>query len=318
MIMVLQLCLFKNSLCILNISPHTATCTHTHTCTYALTQCLTCCLHTCKHILWYTIWKAYTYTFWLSHTPHTSLCTLHTHTHSCIHTVKCRHSPIHSNTHSQLTLILMHTHTFTHWYTLRCSHAHTHIHTSLFHIYTHSHTHFLLQVCTPTSTCSHVHIAHSLPPHLLSHLHKNRSTLSHRHTLPSIHAQLLHSHLQCSRPSIIDVKTRPRRSPGGPAGGLPHCLLTPGQGPSSPASPNWAGQAGDPKVNFKERKWPSIRLNSPAGLLAAPNPTFRSQILPPGTSSFMLNIFCMVTWISSNTRETHESLGITVEELKVK
>ena len=31
----------------------------------------------------------------------------------------------------------------------------------------------------------------------------------------------------------------------------------------------------------------------------------------------MLNIFCMVTWISSNTRETHESLRITVEELKV-
>lgn len=168
---------------------------------------------------------------------------------------------------------------------------------------------------------------HTYSLHTCSHTltQKHKHTLTPTHTLPSIHTQLLRSHLLCSRlklgrkrPSIIDVKTRPRRFPGAPTGGPPPCCLTPGQCPSSPASPNSAGQAGDPKVNFKERKWPSIRLNSPAGLLAAPNPTFRSQILPPGTSSFTLNIFCMVTWISSNTRETHESLGIIVEELKVK
>lgn len=42
--------------------------------------------------------------------------------------------------------------------------------------------------------------------------------------------------------------------------------LTPGQCSSSPASPSSAGQPGDPKGNFKKRKWPAIRLNSPVVL----------------------------------------------------
>ena len=60
-------------------------------------------------------------------------CTVHTHTHTCIHTHAYIHTCIHTHTH--IHTLHTHTHTRTH---MQHTHTHTHAHT---HIHTHTHTH---------------------------------------------------------------------------------------------------------------------------------------------------------------------------------
>lgn len=256
----------------------------------------------------------------------------HTHTHALMQLNADTHMYTHTFTQLTLSYTFTHSHTYTHFHTLVHSqilpfpHSHSCTHTffhTLHHTLTHEHTAYLL----PPHTCSHSHT----PTHSLTH--KDKHTLTPPHTPPPTHTQFLPSHRLCLRLKHGRNRSlyyRCEDKAWEVSWGVPLASRHPGPWPWASALPPqllpaWLARL-DPKGNVKKRKWLSIRLNWLA-FLAAPNPTFRSQILPPGISSFLLNIFCMVTWISScqaqralapNTRretewKNNKSLGITME-----